>query len=145
MILKLITEQLAKKLSKENDLMGYKIINPQNFNQMYNLLQTNNIKEIHIIDSTKTKKANSGTILSVKDHINRTGSNILIGKQKFLGIDFIDMKNIYSYNKESVITNCSGKILNKNHEYPSHYICHIATLAHAININKIHGFLYNTI
>ena len=36
-------------------------------------------------------------------------------------------------------------IYNNKYEYPSHHICHITTLAHAMNIKNIHGFLYNTI
>ena len=63
--------------------------------------------------------------------------------QKFLGIDFIDMTNIYQNQKNSIITDCCGETLNKKYEYPSHYICHITTFAHMMKIKNIYGFLYN--
>ena len=93
---------------------------------------------------TINHKHKSGTIFPIQDHINRTGTNNLRGKQKILEIDFIDTTNIYAKNINGVITDCCGKNLNQNYEYPSHYICHITTLAHAMNINNIQGFLYNT-
>ena len=83
--------------------------------------------------------------MPVLDHINRTGTNILIGKQKLLGIDFIDTTTPYTHKINSIITNCCGETLNNFYEYPSHYICNITTLALAMNIKNIHGFLYNTI
>ncbi len=141
----IITEQLANKLPKDSELQKYKIVNPTNFNELYKQLKSNKTNEINIIDLTSTPKEEYGMIISVQDHINRTGTNILTGRQKRLGIDFIDMTNLYKKKKNSIITNCCGEILNNKYEYPSHYICHITTLAHAINIKNIYGFLYNKI
>ena len=141
----IITEQLANKLPKDSELQKYKIVNPTNFNELYQQLKSNKTNEINIIDLTSTPKEEYGMIISVQDHINRIGTNILTGRQKLLGIDFIDMTNLYKKKKNSIITNCCGEILNNKYEYPSHYICHITTLAHAINIKNIYGFLYNTI
>ena len=141
----IITEQLANKLPKDSELQKYKIVNPTNFNELYQQLKSNKTNEINIIDLTSTPKEEYGMIISVQDHINRIGTNILTGRQKLLGIDFIDMTNLYKKKKNSIITNCCGEILNNKYEYPSHYICHITTLAHAINIKNIYGFLYNKI
>ena len=141
----IITEQLAKKLPKYSKLQKYNIVNPTNFNELFQQLKTNKTNEINVIDLTSTNKEDHGTIIPVQDHINRTGTNILTGKQKILNIDFIDMTYIYHKKKNSIITDCCGKILNNKYEYPSHYICHITNIAYAMNIKKIYGFLYNTI
>ena len=141
----IITKQLANKLSKESELQKYNIVNPTNFNELYQQLKSNKTNEINVIDLTSTTKEEHGTIIPVQDHINRTGINILTRRQKLLGIDFIDMTNSYQTKKNSIITDCCGEILNNKYEYPSHYICHITTLALAMNIKKIYGFLYNKI
>ena len=78
----IITEQLANKLPKDSELQKYKIVNPTNFNELYQQLKSNKTNEINIIDLTSTPKEEYGMIISVQDHINRTGTNILIGKQK---------------------------------------------------------------
>ena len=145
MKMNIITEQLANKLPQNSELQKYNIVNPTNFNELYQQLKSKKTNEIHVIDLTSTPKEEHGMIISVQDHINRTGTNILIGRQKLLGIDFIDMTNLYQKKKNSIITNCCGEILNNKYEYPSHYICHITTLAMAMNIKNICGFLYNTI
>ena len=145
MKMNIITEQLANKLPKDSELQKYNIVNPTNFNELYQQLKSNKINEINVIDLTSTHKEEHGRIISVQDHINRTGTNILTGKQKVLGIDFIDMTNLYQKKKNSIITDCCGEILNNKYEYPSHYLCHIVTLARAMNIKNICGFLYNTI
>jgi len=141
----IITEQLANKLPKDSELQKYNIVNPTNFNQLHQLLKSNKIDEIHITDATTSTKKEPGTIIPVQNHINRTGTNILTRRQKLLGIDFIDMTNLYQTKKNSIITDCCGEILNNKYKYPSHYICHITTLALAMNIKKIYGFLYNII
>ena len=141
----IITKQLANKLPKESELQKYNIVNPTNFNELYQQLKSNKTNEINVIDLTRTSKEEHGMTISVQDHINRTGTNILTGRQKLLGIDFIDMTNLYQKKKNSIITNCCGEILNNKYDYPSHYICHITTLARSMNIKNICGFLYNTI
>ena len=141
----IITKQLANKLPKESKLLKHNIVNPKNFNQTYQLLASNRKNEIYVTDSTATTAKQTGKIIPIKDHINRTGTNILRGKQKFLNIDFIDISNLYNRKQNSIITDCCGETLNDKYEYPSHYICHIITLAYAMNIKNIHGFLYNSI
>ena len=145
MKMNIITKQLANKLPKDSALQKHNVVNPTNFNQLHQLLKSNKTSKIHVTDATSTQKIEPGIIISVQDHINRTGTNILIGRQKFLGIDFIDITDLYQCDKHSIITDCCGETLNNKYEYPSHYICNITTLAHALNIKNIQAFLYNTI
>jgi len=55
------------------------------------------------------------------------------------------MTETYSFEKKAIITVCCGETLNKNFDYPSHFLCHITILAHALKIPTIKGFLYNTL
>ena len=73
----IITEQLANKLPQNSELQKYNIVNPTNFNELYQQLKTNKTNEIIVIDLTSTPKEEYGTIISVHDHINRTRTNIL--------------------------------------------------------------------
>ena len=91
----IITKQLANKLPKESELQKYNIVNPTNFNELYQQLKSNKTNEINVIDLTSTTKEKHGRIIPVQDHINRTGINILTGRQKLLDIDFIDTTNLY--------------------------------------------------
>ena len=143
-MLKIITTQLSELLKEDHILQKHQIINPNNFNEMYNLFKTKTILSICIYDKTFSKKLKSGQIIPVCDHINNTGTNILIGHQKKLDIDFTDMSNLYQKRDRSIITVCCGKTLNTEEKYPSHYMCHITTLARAMSINTIAGYLYNT-
>ena len=143
MKLSVITEQLSKQLPKENGLQKLTIVNPDNFESIYKLLDSHNITELNITDATSTKKIAAGNTVQVKDHINKTGSSPLIGKQIFLEIDFIDITGAYSFDKNAIITVCCGETLNKTYEYPSHFLCHITMLAHALKIPIIKGLLYN--
>ena len=116
MIMKIITEQLAEQLPQDHELKKQNIVNPTNFNHIHQLLISSKIDEIIVTDSTKNNKFKQGIILPIEDHINRTGANILRGKQKLLGIDFIDATNIYAQNGKSIITDCCGKNLNQKYE-----------------------------
>ena len=99
MKLSVITEQLSKKLPKENVLQKQPRVNPANFDSIYKLLESHNITELNITDATYSKKIAAGKMVQVQDHINKTGSNSLIGKQEFLDIDFINMTGAYSFEK----------------------------------------------
>ena len=145
MKLSIITEQLSKKLPQENYLQKLTVVNPQKFESIYKLMYGKNIIELNITDATCSQQMETGSTVGVKDHINKTGSNTLIGKQALLDIDFIDMTGDYSFKKNDIITVCCGQTLNKNYEYPSHFLCQITTLARALKIPKIKGILYNII
>jgi hypothetical protein len=96
-----------------------------------------------VYDKTFSRSQSPKKIIPVMDHINNTGINILIGNQQILNIDFTDLSNLYVNKNESVITVCCGEKLNIKETYPSHYLCHITTLARAMKINKIAGYIYN--
>jgi hypothetical protein len=53
------------------------------------------------------------------------------------------MTGAYSFDKKAIVTVCCGETLNKKYEYPSHFLCHITILAHALKIPTIKGNLYN--
>ena len=145
MRLHVITKQLSKKLPLENKLQKLTNISHDNFESIYKLIHSKKITELHVTDATYSNKIPKGKTVQVKDHINKTGSSILIGRQAFINIDFIDMTETYSFEKKAIITACCGETLNKNLDYPSHYLCHITILAHALKIPTIKGFLYNTL
>ena len=144
MRLSIITEQLSTKLTPENKLHKLVKINPQNFESVYKLLHQKKIQELQITDATNSNKIPEGSTVQVKDHINKTGTSILIGRQAALNIDFIDMTEAYSFSEKDIVTVCCGETLNKNFDYPSHFLSHVAMLAHALKIPTIKGFLYNT-
>ena len=143
MKLSVITKHLSKKLPKENVLQKHIIVNPANFDSIYKLLYSHNITELNITDATCSKKIAAGKMVQVKDHINKTGYNSLIGNQELLDIDFIDMTGTYTFEKKAIVTVCCGETLNTKYEYPSHFLCHITILAHALKIPTIKANLYN--
>ena len=142
-MLTIITKQLSEFLPKDHKLQNHVSIDPTNFRAMYNLFKTSTDKELCIYDATASKNLSCGQIVRIKDHINNTGTNILIGLQQILKIDFPDATNYYSQDQNGVITTCCGKKLNIEKKYPNHYLCHPVTLARAMQINIITGYLYN--
>ena len=91
MKLRVITEQLSNKLPPENKLQKLTSISQDNFESTYKFLHSKKITELQITDATYSNKIPEGSTIQVKDHINKTGSSILIGKQALLNIDFINM------------------------------------------------------
>ena len=140
--MKIITQQLSEKLQRDHDLASIHVINPIDYTALY--LTLKEAQQLTIYDTTTTPKHSPGTVISVNDHINRTGKNPLIGNQKKLDIDFIDITSLYQSNKNAVITDCCGKRLNVKYPYPSHYLCSISILAKALGIQKISAFLVNS-
>ena len=139
--MKIITQQLADKLSKNNDLLSNLALNPQDYLTIYPVLTK--AQQLTIYDITTTKEHSEETIIGVNDHINRTGNNPLIGHQKELNIDFININKLYKSEKNSIKTDCCGKTLNLKYPYPSHYLCNISILAKAIGVPTISAFLVN--
>ena len=142
-MLTIITNQLSELLPTNHKFQNYLSIDPTNFKTMYNLFKRSTDKELCIYDATTSKNLKCGQIVRIRDHINNTGTNILIGQQQTLKIDFPDSTNFYLQDQNGVITNCCGKKLNIEKKYPSHYLCHPVTLARAMQINIITGYLYN--
>ena len=141
--MKLITQQLAKALPSMHRLLAEKQTNPLDILDTKNIIQR--VNKLEIYDRTTTTKRSDLEIIGIKDHINRTGINPLRGLQKKLGIDFIDITRLYKSENNIIITNCCGKMLNKKHAYPSHYLCNISILAKALGIQEISAFLVNII
>ena len=140
-----ITEQLSNKLPPENKLQKLANTGHDGFERIYKLIHSKKITELHVTDATYSNKIPKGRTVQVKDHINKTGSSLLVGRQALLNIDFIDMTKTYSFEKNAIITVCCGETLIKNFDYPSHFLCHITILAKALKIPTIKGFLYNAI
>ena len=139
--MKIITQQLADKLSKNNDLLSNLALNPQDYLTIYPVLTK--AQQLTIYDITTTKEYPVETIFNVNDHINRTGNNPLIGHQKDLNIDFTNINKLYKSEQNSIKTDCCGKTMNLKYPYPSHYLCNISILAKAIGIHEISAFLVN--
>ena len=139
--MKIITHQLADKLPKNHELLSNLALNPQDYLTIHPVLKE--AQQLIIYDITKTNKCPVHTIINVKDHINRTGNNPLIGRQKEMNIDFTNISKLYKSENNSIKTDCCGKTLNHRYPYPSHYLCHISILAKAIGIHKISAFLVN--
>ena len=105
-----ITQQLARKLPAKHHLLSNKIINP--------LEITSHIKDIVnkpkliIYDVTKTPNKPAGSVFGVKNHINRTGTNPLIGQQEISKQTFLDISTLYNYKKHFITTHCCGEKLN---------------------------------
>ena len=139
--MKIITQQLADKLPNNHELLSNLALNPQDYLTIYTVLKE--AQQLTIYDITTTKEHPVETIINVNDHINRTGNNPLIGRQKELGIDFTNINKLYKSEQYSIKTDCCGKTLNPRYPYPSHYLCNISILAKAIGIPQILAFLVN--
>lgn len=136
-----ITKQLKKKLPPRHLLLSYEMIDLEKIDESINKIKNKNI--IKIYDATTIKKEKNLIKIPVNDHINRTGNNPLIKKQKLLKIDFLDIRSSYSQKEEGIITNCCGKKLNSDYLYPSHFLCNIVILAKALKIPECHAYLIN--
>ena len=91
--MKIITQQLADKLPKNHELLSNLALNPQDYSTIRLVLKE--VQQLTIYDITTTKEYPVETIFNVNDHINRTGNNPLIGRQKELGIDFTNINKLY--------------------------------------------------
>ena len=93
---------------------------------------------IEIYDLGVTKKAQQES-LKVKDHINKTGINPIIGSDK---IEFKDISKLYK-NKTGIVTTCCGKNLNLKHKNPSHFLCVFSVLVFYLGFTNISGLIIN--
>ena len=75
----------------------------------------------------------------VKDHINKTGANPIIGNKQ---IEFKDIGKLYNADK-GVVTTCCGKKLNLNYSNTSHYLCVFSILAFYLGFNNIEAIIVN--
>ena len=81
----------------------------------------------------------SQEIIEVKDHLNKTGKNPIIGSDE---IEFKDISLLYK-SKTGIVTTCCGKNLNLSHKNPSHFLCVFSVLVFYLGFSNISGFLIN--
>lgn len=120
-------------------------IDPLNTKNIINLIKENNNIQFQVYDITYNKTHKNNQIFPVSDHINYTGHNPLIGRQKDLPSPFIDISNLYK-NTGGVTTSCLGKNFNQHkntHLYPSTYLCYIPIISRALKKENTSGFLIN--
>ena len=102
-------------------------------------------KEVHIYDITKNQKGKEKERYNVNDHVNKSGENPLISKNK--KIKFIDMTGVYEKKQEGITTTSLGKKYkkeNKKHSFPSTDMAKISIFLRFLNPQiKIKGFLVN--
>ena len=141
--MKLVTIQLFKKIPKNHEARKHLMINPKDIEGIIKILK--NKTKIEVYDLTVSNKKQKLQIISVKDHINRTGINPLMTRQKELKINFLDSGEIYKKKSNGIITDCCGETLNKNYLFPSHYLSNISLLAKALQIKEFSAFLINVL
>ena len=140
---------MKKKIIIFNDRKAAELIkiNPKNIAETIKTLKTLQKHPIEIYDITHNPQKPHNEKIVVKDHINQTGNNPLIGIQSQFSEAFIDISNIYSA-EDGVTTVCLGTNYDKHkkeNEYPSTYLCYISILAKAIGVKKISAALINKI
>jgi len=141
-ITKSVFDQISKKkITKKYDLC---------YNEHIDIKKTEaKIKKatnILIYDITYNEKEKEGKTININDHINKTGKNFLIIKNKVPV--FVDISKLYKYNKKGIITTGLGDYYIKYYKetkYPSSDLCLISVWCKAVNANlNIKGKLINT-
>ena len=118
-------------------------INPKDIVGAIKILKSLKQQMIEIYDITHNPQMPHNEKIVVKDHINQSGNNPLIGIQNQFLEPFIDISNIYNV-ENGATTVCLGAHYDKhkkNHEYPSTYLCYVSILAKAIGVKKINATL----
>jgi len=93
---------------------------------------------IKIYDLGFVEKESQKTI-EVKDHLNKTGTNPIIGRDE---IEFKDISCLYK-SKTGIITTCCGKNLNLDYKNPSHFLCVFSVLVFYLGFTNISGLIIN--
>ena len=122
-------------------------INPKDIAGTIKILKSLKQQMIEIYDITHNPQMPHNEKIIVKDHINQSGNNPLIGIQNQFLEPFIDISNTYNVDN-GVTTVCLGSHYDKHknkHEYPSTYLCYVSILAKAIGVKKINATLINKI
>ena len=136
----------TKLLSSIENKRDVKIFNNENFEETKKeILKIKKNQNIEIWGATNSEKHKNKEILLVKDHINFSGYNPLIGKQKKIKTNFPDMTNVYEQHKNAIITISRGKYFLEEdiYNYPTQYFCYFAIIARSLGIKKVRGFLVN--
>ena len=75
----------------------------------------------------------------IKDHINKTGINPIIGNEK---IEFKDISKLYS-SETGITIECCGDNQGKQTKNTGHFLCVFSILVLYFGFNKIQGFIVN--
>ena len=141
----IITKPLKNFLTKTKQKLNYNFVFT-NTQQFINIFINNNNNNVIIYDITESPSKIK--TISIKNHINKTGTNPLIKNQKKLKIDFLDITSIYSCKiKKGKTTTSLGKKYNKHKnrtKTPSTDLANIAILCKALKFKKIKAKLINT-
>lgn len=138
------TTQLYRKLPTIKEEVDH-ILNPIKYNQNIQILKENRTKTITIYDHTMTSQLKNQESTDVSDHVNQTGHNPLIGKQKTIPKMFLDISKTYQH-KNGKTTHCLGEKFQKHHGeylYPSHYLCHLSIICVSLGFRTIKARLIN--
>ncbi len=136
----------TKLLSSIENKRSVKIFENESFEKTKKeILKIKKNQIIEIWGATASEKHQNKKILPVKDHINFSGYNPLIGKQKKIKTNFPDMTNVYEQHKNAIITISRGKYFLEEdiYDYPTQYFCYFAIIARSLGIKKVSGFLIN--
>ena len=131
----------------DNKLTESTKINPKDIAGTIKILKSLRQQMIEIYDITHNPQMPHNEKIIVKDHINQSGNNPLIGIQNQFLEPFIDISNTYSVDN-GVTTVCLGAHYDKyknKYEHPSTYLCYVSILAKAIGVKKINATLINKI
>ena len=97
-------------------------------------------QQIHIYDAGFNKKQK---IIPIKNHINKTGTNILRNNQNNK-IQFYDITNIYQPQPHARVAECFGrhkpKTMNQNHTQ-ARFLCSYVIAAHYAGIKEIFAYV----
>lgn len=140
----IITAQIAEHLMLVPE-QETTLVDLEQLKETIRVLTSMKGKPLRVYDATIMKDQEFGAISPVIDHVNRIGSNPLIGHQSELKIDFIDLSNLYGQPRDGIVAHCCGNdYINQKINYPCGYLSHLAILARAMGWESIEGFLVNT-
>jgi hypothetical protein len=135
---------ITPALSKSNGhIPKGTVLDINELNNSISLLKKLDKSSITIYDTTCVKDIPQDEIYHVNDHINCSGENPLVGRQQELGIDFIDMSNVYEKTHNGIVTESCGERLNLDFSFPSTFLAHIVILARTLGFKKITAKLIN--
>ena len=119
------------------------VLDARNVEKCVDKLKGLDKQKITVYDLMQNPKLPNNSTFAVKDHINCSGSNPLVGRQSFLGVDFVDMSNVYRASDYGIVTHSCGEAYNLEYEFPSGFLAHIIILCRAMKFQKINAILIN--
>lgn len=136
----IINQNISKKHINTKSQKAF-YVDFRNYQQIEVILKNQEGQAVKIYDTTQNQQT-VGTTVPVNDHINRIGNNPFIGKQRYFGIDFINIEKLYKQHDLGITTNSCGDHSPKG-SHTSTHLANIAIMAHVFNF-KVEAFLVNT-